>query len=394
MTATIDDGPDVRVSIGVVAFGVTERLLACLDSLRRHESSTSFAITCVVNPSGQGSEPIDQIGSGVRVVTPPTNLGWAGGLHAARAVAPATAEYFVWVQDDMRVADGWLDALLAAADAHRDAAAFGSVGVDDAGRPVLFSAGMAEPADRMDLWNDTDRTPESLPSAPSRFDWVTSKGLLTRLDAWDEIGGTDPTLFPLNHVDKVYCAHLRCHGWQVMLVPDARLHHAGNRSAPGPMRTFLVGWRSAILDARWGGPLQKLGTGNAASVDHECAPWRLVQGDALSAEIERIVGLEAARMLVPFNTSARELRDQLQAQLADLHEQHAQLEAEFAARAEATAKQTAALKARRAELKSRVRMLRRRARSAESRVAALERSSSWRITRPLRAVSRGLRRTR
>ena len=90
------------------------------------------------------------------------------------------------------------------------------------------------------------------------LDWVTSKGCLTRTAAFDEVGGPDPRLWPLNHVDKDYCTHLRCHGWDVALVPDARLRHHGSQSSPSAFREFLGEWRDAWFDERWAGAVGAL----------------------------------------------------------------------------------------------------------------------------------------
>lgn len=282
-----------RVDLAVVAYGVNERLTDCLASLVQHESSIGFTVTCVLNPESPEELPPPALPDGIRVVRPASNLGWAGGLHAARE--GLDAEYLVWIQDDMVVLPGWLDALVAAADTHPDVAAFGSVGVDERGVPDAIAAGSAEPLDRIDEWNATDTTREHLPEAVTRYDWVTSKGMLARVSAWDEVGGTDPRLFPLNHVDKDYCSHLRCHGWGVALVPGARLHHAGSRSAPGELRQFLPGWQADRLNQRWAAPLGQLASGARPPVPHECASWRTLQ------DVELLAGREASIMLVPFS---------------------------------------------------------------------------------------------
>lgn len=352
-----------RVNLAVVAYGVTERLLGCLGSLTRHDARTEFSITCVVNPRGPEPEPVDRIPDGVQVLCPASNLGWAGGLHAARAEVDPDVEYFVWVQDDMEVLDGWLDALVAAADAHPDAAAFGSVAVGDDGRPNAISAGAAVPPDDMNEWNRTDTTRDALPPAATRYDWITSKGMLARLSAWDEIGGADPSLFPLNHVDKDYCAHLRCHGWSVMLVPDARLRHAGNTSSPGPLRRFLPQWRTPRLDARWGAPLASLGPGRAAVVDHVCSAW----SSSDPGGIEQLVGREAALMVVPFNRAVREFEAELLDDIAAVQDARAH-EHEAAERE---------LEAARRELEA-----------VRRELAAVRATLSWRVTRPLRAIRR------
>lgn len=288
--------PDVRIDLAIVALGVTPRLEACVASLVAHRSAHDFAITCVVNPAGIDDGPEPELPDGVRLVRPSFNLGWAGGLHAARELTKG--EYLVWVQEDMVVLDGWLDALVEAADTHPDGGAFGSVVTED-GAVALYNGGSAEPADQVELWNLTDPTLDALPEEPAAFDWITSKGMLARLTAWDEVGGTDPRLFPLNHVDKDYGTHLRAHGWKNYLVPNARLAHEGSTSTPSYFRFFIRPWQEPRFNARWAGPIERMSQ-TPGAVDHECAEWR---GAGL-AEVERLVGREASRMLVP---AARQL---------------------------------------------------------------------------------------
>ena len=104
------------------------------------------------------------------------NLGWAGGLHRARALTDA--ELLVWVQDDMVPEPGWLDALVDAADAHPQVGAFGSVRVDEDGRPVLAQRrDRPTPYDAVELWNDTDTHDRAAGrSAVTAYDWVTQQG--------------------------------------------------------------------------------------------------------------------------------------------------------------------------------------------------------------------------
>lgn len=337
------DNPTRPVEILVVALGVTDRLERCLASLVAHESRHAFGVTCVVNPDRRLGALGPDVPHGVRVLAPEMNLGWAGGLHLARAQAPAP--YLVWSQDDMTVAPGWLDALVDAAEAHPEAGGVGSVEVDEHGRPNGFAGGFAEPVDDVRRWNDTEVTRTGADVTDMTFDWVTSKGLLTRADAWDAVHGTDPRLFPLNHVDKDYSAHLRCHGWTLRVAGGAHLMHEGQRSATPVIRGFLADWQEPAFNARWAGPLRNLARGEAAAVPHECATWDSSDFPA----IEKLIGVEASRMLV---ASAR---------FASAHEQ------------------------RRVEMAVAM---------AEEAGFDYQKSISWRVSAPVRIIGRALGRPR
>lgn len=285
---------DARVDIQIVARGDSARLRACIESLVAHESATTFTITCVVNPVDREQPVLEGLPAAVTTLPSPMNLGWAGGLHLARA--HTSAEYLVFAQDDMTVAPGWLDALLAVADRYPEAGAVGSVEVDAVTRiPNGTAGGYAVPADDIARWNETDvlRAGTYEPGTP--LDWITSKGMLTRRAAFDDVRGTDARLFPLNHVDKDYSTHLRAHGWTLVLAPDAHLFHKGHRSAPVVLRQFLAGWQEPTLNARWAETLRLLPEGAARSVPHECSPWTAGDVEAIT----RVVALEASVMLVP-----------------------------------------------------------------------------------------------
>ena len=376
----------VRVSLGVVTLGTPDRLRGCLDALVGHVSRHDFTVVVAVNSdSPDGAPRAVDVPTGVLVDPVPVNLGWAGGLHRVRA--QTDAELLVWVQDDMAPDPGWLDALVDAADAHPDIGGFGSVRVDDEGRVLLHNAGRADPPDAVERWNDTDTTPETLPTEVTTYDWVTSKGFLTRATAFDEIGGPDPRLWPLGHVDKDYCTHLRCHGWDVALVPGARLTHAGSRSAPTPFREFLAHWREPWISRRWAAPVAALAGRSSAVVDHPCAEWRALSADAVTVAS----AAEASRLVVPLARALAERGAELEsmrlAMLADLQAHADRLDVAN----EGNAAQSRYLDARLAEVEAERDRARRRVRRLRRRLRRLESSTSWRLTRPLRAARRRLR---
>ena len=291
---------------------------------------------------------------------------------------------------------GWLDALVDAADAHPEIGGFGAVRVDDAGRVLAHNAGRAEPLDAVARWNDTDTTAEALPAEVTTYDWVTSKGFLTRTAVFDEVGGPDPRLWPLNHVDKDYCTHVRCHGYAVALVPSARLRHTGSESAPTTLRTFLASWREPWLDERWHGPLAALSGRTAAVVTHPCADWRGVAPASVPLDaVGAVVGLEASRMLVPLSRFAAHERaaadEVLAARFADL-QAHAERLADVVASMTAHARGLEQHVAGQAEIVTAAEAARdrarRRARRSRRRLRQVERSLAWRVTRRLRRLAR------
>jgi GT2 family glycosyltransferase len=378
--------PGVRVHLGVVALGEPPRLRDCLSALVDHESRHDFVVSCLVNRDAMRRLPLRvEVPDGVLVERPSANVGWSGGLHLLRTLSEA--ELFVWVQDDMLPEHGWLDALVDAADAHPSVGVFGALRVDDQGQVLEHSGGWARPPDIVAEWNDTDTTVQTTPTEVTLLDWVTSKGCLTRTRVFDEVGGPDPRLWPLNHVDKDYSTHVRCHGYDVALVPSARLRHAQNQSSPLSLRAFLDEWRDGWFDERWAGPATALTGRTSGLADHRCAEWRTEE----IGLVEGLSGREASAMLVPFaraqfaklagalerhDVDNRSSREQHDAAVRSLREQHVveiqHLEEQHEAGVRALAARTAELEKRLIEteallvrVRSRVHRLRRRLRRAQ-----------------------------
>lgn len=336
-----------RVTLVVVALGRTERLVRCLRSLVEHETSVPFSIVCVINPLHGTAGEVDERAvqgieaTGARVMAPRMNLGWAGGLHEGRRAIGT--EFFAWVQDDMEVLPGWLDALVGAADDDPRVGALGSVRVERDGVVQLFNGGWTVPDD-LAQWSSTDTSQQQRPVGVHRLDWVTSRGLLVRTRAWDEVGGADPSLFPLTYVDLDFCTHLRAHGWGVALVGEATVWHAHNQSASGLMREYLNERLTPRVNERWAAVTAALPHGAAAEHPHDCTRDR-------ADDVEGWVAREATDIVVRFGRWAEQTRraetDALRAQLTE---------------AELSAYQS----------------------SAE--LAAVRASRSWRLTAPLRAL--------
>lgn len=290
-------GEQADVTLAVIAYGATPRLRACLDSLTRHESTARFAVAVVLNPDERDREPdTGDLAPGIKALTPDANLGWAGGLHLVRSVT--STPWMVWVQDDSEILPGYLDAHMAAAAEHPRVGAFGAVAVDADGRPSGYSGGRALPPDDVSQWNLTDPTlGGEIPATVESREWITSKGMLVRMEAWDEVGGPCARQYPLNHVDKEFSLHLRAHGWELAVVPGAQLLHLQSQSAPSLAREFIAQWHHDAFGERWAGPAQAM-AGGGGPVAHDCH----VHPDM--ATIERECLREASRMLVPLGKFA------------------------------------------------------------------------------------------
>ena len=159
----------------------------------------------------------------------------------------------------------------------------------------------ATPYDAVERWNDTDSTTEWPPTGVTTYDWVTSKGFLTRAAAFDEVGGTGPA---------VLAAQPRRQG--VLHAPalprlgrragaGGTVRHGGGQSAPSPFRAFLAHWREPWLNQRWSPTVAALAGRTSAAVAH---PART--GGTAASPLAAAIGAEASRMVVPLSRELAE----------------------------------------------------------------------------------------
>ena len=136
-------GPSPRVSILILAWRQPVLLESCLRAIVETCGNTvAYEVIVVLNDATPQVEDFLRSNvRGARLVHSRVNLGFAGGNN--RAASEARGEYLVLLNDDTSVEPGWLDWLVATADANPRAGAVGSTILFSDGRicrkPVRFS---------------------------------------------------------------------------------------------------------------------------------------------------------------------------------------------------------------------------------------------------------------
>ena len=231
--------PAPRISIVIPTLG-NPLVRQCVDSLRRTIDPT-LACEVVLVANGVPAtalEPILAPGSPcVRVVAAPVNLGFGGGCNLG--AAESRGEFLVFLNDDTEVLPGWLDALVATADAFPDAAAVGSM--------ILFPDGTIQEAGCI-VWRDgsTLGVGRGLTVDGNPFDFLrpvdycSGCSLLVRRTAWDAAGGFDSRYFPAYYEDVDLCLELARRGARTLFQPASRIVHHESTSSTTPRRDYLV----------------------------------------------------------------------------------------------------------------------------------------------------------
>ena len=259
---TVTSGTSPRASILIVCHRRVDMLVGCLESLDRNPTDeiSSERIVLFNGTPEADRELARQAVRGARVIVSSVNLGFGGGNN--RAARVARGEYLVLLNDDAIVEPGWLEALVATADAHSDAGAVGS--------RVLLPDGTLQEAGSI-IWRDgsTLGVGRGLPAGSRRYDYLhevdyaSACSLLVRREVFEQIGGFDERYFPAYNEDVDLCLTIRKRRQRVLYQPRSVVVHHESVTG-GEARTFLILRGRRLLREKWGPELGRFA---------EPAPW-------------------------------------------------------------------------------------------------------------------------
>jgi GT2 family glycosyltransferase len=225
--------PPRRVTVVVVTWQGADLLDSCLDSLAAQ--TVDHEVLVVDNASTDGSAQLLGRRSGIEVLRTPKNLGFAGG--AQLGLQAARTEFVAFLNDDAVAEPTWLAALLAAADAHPEAAAITSLLLlagDDSHR--VNNAGVV----LLPTLYGTDRAYGAAPAEvaePVEVFGFSGGAALLRRDPALAVGGF-PRRFFLYYEDTDLSWRLRLAGWSIRYEPAAVVHHRHAASSDPASRLF------------------------------------------------------------------------------------------------------------------------------------------------------------
>ena len=237
-----------RVSVIIPSSAPIEFLLSCLRSLALHAPSAIPFETIVLrnDATADSMSRLMQV-RGVRIEPMTVNLGLAGAGNRARSLA--RGELLILLHDDAEIEPGWMEALVATADAHAEAGAIGGKVLHMDG--TLQNAGMV-------LWRDGStgppwtRPPDAMTFAQLRaVDYCGTSALLVRAATWDAVGGLDELFFPVYYVDVDLAMAIRALGQVVLYQPASQIRHHRGASGDRRWRRFLTARNRERFVQKW-----------------------------------------------------------------------------------------------------------------------------------------------
>ena len=215
-----------------------------LPSVIRHSGDAEI----VVADNGSTDDSLEMLSRefpSVRQVVLDKNYGFAEGYN--RGLKPIEAEYYLLLNSDVEVREGWLDPMMQYMDAHPEVAAcqpkllcqWSPKDFEYAGACGGFIDALGYPYCRGRIFNTVEKDHGQY-DADVPLLWATGACLMVRLAVYKEVGGLDGRFFA--HMEEIdLCWRLRCRGYEVRSVASSVVYHVGGATlnAGHPRKTFL-----------------------------------------------------------------------------------------------------------------------------------------------------------
>lgn len=227
------------VYIVVLTFNRWQDTRACLTSVFACSYSN---IRVLVIDNGSKDETLDElpVAFQVHLIRNSRNLGYAEGNNVGLRYALAEgAEFTVVLNNDVIVAQDWLEPLVQAAQSDPRAALLGPM-VYHIGEPrVIQSAGGILPGNWHTAHRGANEPDLGQFSRTEAVDWLTGCAILARSSALREIGLLDPAFYMYGE-DVDWGVRASRAGYRILFVPRSRVWHKGvqRNYAPAPQVTY------------------------------------------------------------------------------------------------------------------------------------------------------------
>ena len=229
----------MRTAVVILNWNTREYLRAFLPAL---QSSLGKEDCLFVADSGSTDGSLEMMAEEfpkVQTIPLGENYGFTGGYN--RALKGLEADYYVLINSDVLVSEGWLEPLAAWMESHPKCGICGPKlhGLVKDGNGGYRKTDSFEYAGAAGGWIDNWGFPfcrgrvlsrvcedSGQYDSPARVLWCTGACLMVRSNVWEELGGLDDRFFA--HMEEIdLCWRAQLSGWQVNVVPQSMVWHLG-----------------------------------------------------------------------------------------------------------------------------------------------------------------------
>ncbi len=234
-----------RVKVVILNWNGRAHLERYLPSVVRH-TMPQYGVVVADNGSTDTSlEYVAEAFPQVEIVRLDRNYGFAEGYN--RALREVEAEYFVLLNSDVEVSEGWCEKLVAALDADPQLVAVAPKLLADTDRERFEYAGasggfidiLGYPFCRGRILSTTERD-EGQYDTPREVFWASGAAFACRAEVFKSEGGFDGDFFA--HMEEIdLCWRMQSSGYRIGVEPRSKVHHlgGGTLSALSPRKTML-----------------------------------------------------------------------------------------------------------------------------------------------------------
>lgn len=235
-----------KVAVVILNWNGEHFLRKFLPSVVQYSNGEGVAVYVADNGSTDGSLQLLQSNfPQVHVVCLDKNYGFAGGYNLA--LRQISAEYFVLLNSDVEVVEGWLQPLIEFMDSHPQAAACAPKLLDYNNPQKFEYAGAAGgyidclgyPFCRGRILSVIETDEGQYDTATEIF-WASGACLFVRSKHFTEVGELDQRFFA--HMEEIdLCWRFHNFGYSVWCVPQSKVLHVGGGTLPNnnPHKLFL-----------------------------------------------------------------------------------------------------------------------------------------------------------
>ena len=227
----------MKTAVVILNWNTKRYLEAFLPGLIASIGGMDAEVVVADNASTDGSlEMLSQRFPAIRQIPLDRNYGFTGGYN--RALAQVEADYFVLLNSDIEVPEGWLEPLVAWMDAHPKCGACGPKLIDWHKRDTFEYAGAA--GGYLDRYGfpfcrgralQTVEKDDGQYDAPADVFWISGACLMVRSKLWKRLGGLDDRFFA--HMEEIdLCWRMQLAGYCVTSVPQSAVYHIGGGTLP------------------------------------------------------------------------------------------------------------------------------------------------------------------
>ena len=181
----------------------------------------------------------------VRTIELEKNFGFTGGYN--KAFDQIDSEYFLLINSDIEVTDGWLEPLVQWMDNHQECGACAPKLHSWQEREKFEYAGAAGGyIDKFGYPFCRGRVMKRLETDYGQYDspaevfWATGACLMVRSSLYRKLGGLDERFFA--HMEEIdLCWRMQLEGYRITVVPQSVVYHVGGGTLPAssPFKLFL-----------------------------------------------------------------------------------------------------------------------------------------------------------